>query len=85
MVSEIRNLISVCYPAIDHDVHVTNRFFLYIEKNHNILNQYLRLCRTNNVETVNRWIGRLLKTTYDLPNTGRAIATSSLIKTYTLH
>jgi hypothetical protein len=85
MIRNIENLVNICYPAIVHDAHVTNRMFVYIRSNQNILDQYQHLCQIYSVGTVNRWIGRLIKTTYHLPNSGQATATSSLIKTYTLH
>ncbi len=85
MVNEIRNLISDCYQEIDHDAHVTDQMFVLIQSNQNYLNRYRHLCQDNGTETVNRWIGRLIKTMYHLSNSGRAIATSALIRTYTLH
>jgi len=87
MIHEIKNLVSDCYPEIIHDKHITNRLFVFIEKNQNqkISNQYFCLCQTYGTKTINRLIGRLLKTIYHLPNTGHAIATSKFIKTYTLH
>jgi len=85
MVKEIENLIRAGFPIIIHDTNITDRMFLFIESNQDILNQYLCLCQNYGTKTINRWIGRLLKTTYNLINSGRAIATSRLIKNYTLH
>ena len=85
MVKEIENLIRAGYPVIIHDTNITDRMFLFIELNQDILNQYLCLCQNYGTKTINGWIGRLLKTNYNLINSGRTIATSRLIKTYTLH
>ena len=85
MINDIENLINICYPEIAHDAHVTNRMFVYIESNQYILDQYRQMCQVHGTANINRWIGRLIKTIYHLPNSGRAIAKSSLIQTYTLH
>lgn len=85
MITETLNLINSCYPSITHDEHITDRVFVFIENNQAMLYQYRQLCQTYGVTPINRWIGRLIKKTYNLSNNGHAVATSRLIKTYTLH
>lgn len=81
----LRQFLRTIYPRIQFNRNVTDNLFVFIETHPIFLSQYNQLCQTYGTSIVNPMIGRLVKTMNDLSNTGRAVATSSFIQTYTLH
>jgi hypothetical protein len=73
------------HGQIQNNTDITDNIFNFIECNQQWLNRYQTMCDTYGKRTVNQRMGRLIKVIFNLPNTGRAKATSSLIKSYTKH
>lgn len=85
MYEEAERLIDFAYPQVLHDSRITDRIFLCIEMNAQALSRYEALCSAEGKRKVNQYLGRRIKVKYHLRNTGRAPASSALIKSFALH
>lgn len=47
---------------------ITDGVFLFIQNDRELMQEYLKLVEENGVKTVNKYIGRRIKTDYDLTN-----------------
>lgn len=47
---------------------ITDGVFLFIQNDRELMQEYLKLVEQNGVKTVNKYIGRRIKTDYDLTN-----------------
>lgn len=82
----IRNWVNRNIQGIPFNSTVTDNFFLKVEGDNSLLQDYRDFVSSYGLKAVNSLIGRLIKTENNLHNTGREISPrSSLIKSYTLH
>jgi hypothetical protein len=81
----IVSLIRSCYMHVVHGPDITDNIFLYIEGNPHLKSEYMHMCQSHGVRTVNQTMGRKIKQLYHLPNTGKSNAKSTLIGSFTRH
>ena len=70
----------------DFSKEITDLVFLYIENDKKLMHEYLRLISVNNLDTVNKSLGKKIKEKFNVENIGRSNDTrSKLIQSYTQH
>ncbi len=85
MDQSLRQFLLNIFPHVQINRTVTDDVFMFIESHPDFLLRYHQFCLEYGSHVVNPKIGRLVKIMNDLPNTGRTVAKSKLIRTYTLH
>lgn len=85
MYADLLIFIRAVIPHIAFNSDVTENLFDYVRSNAGVLNWFNNLCQQYGQRAVKQGIGRLIRTTYSLPNTGRGKSKTGLIRTYTKH
>lgn len=85
MDAALLNFMGLVMPFIVHDSDITENFFRKVNSDPGLLKIFKGLCQQYGADNVKKRLGRLIKKTYNLQNTGREKSNSGLIGTYTKH